>query len=78
MFVKKFDFLSPKITLYYKGSSSHSSKLSGIISIISVIFIFSLSIYFSLDLIQRKNPNTYYINRFVGHTLLALMQYVLL
>ena len=66
MFVKKFDFLSPKITLYYKGSPSHSSKLSGILSIISVIFIFSLSIYFSLDLIQRKNPNSYqYINRFV-------------
>lgn len=65
MFVKKFDFLSPKITLYYKGSSSHSSILSGILSIISVIAIFSLSIYFSLDLIERKNPDTYYLNRFV-------------
>jgi len=65
MFVKKFDFLSPKITLYYKGSSSHSSILSGILSIISIIVIFSLSIYFSLDLIERKNPDSYYINRFV-------------
>ena len=65
MFVKKFDFLSPKITLYYKGSSSHSSILSGIISIISIIVIFSLSIYFSLDLIERKNPDSYYLNRFV-------------
>jgi len=65
MFVKKFDFLSPKITLYYKGSSSHSSELSGILSIISIIAIISLSIYFSLDLIQRKNPDSYYINRFV-------------
>ena len=65
MFFKKFDFLSPKISLYYKGSSSHSSKLSGILSIISVIIIISLSIYFSLELIQRKNPYSYYINRFV-------------
>ena len=65
MLVKKFDFLSPKISLYYKGSSSHSSKLSGILSIISVIIIISLSIYFSLELIQRKNPYSYYINRFV-------------
>ena len=65
MFVKKFDFLSPKITLYYKGSSSHSSILSGILSIISIIVIFSLSIYFSLDLIERKNPDSYYLNRFV-------------
>ena len=60
MFVKKFDFLSPKLTLYYKGSSSHSSELSGILSIISIIAIISLSIYFSLDLIQRKNPDSYY------------------
>ena len=65
MFVKKFDFLSPKITLYYKGSFSHSSILSGILSIISIIVIFSLSIYFSLDLIERKNPDSYYLNRFV-------------
>ena len=65
MFAKKFDFLSPKITLYYKGSPSHSSILSGILSIISIIVIFSFSIYFSLDLIQRKNPDSYYLNHFV-------------
>ena len=65
MFIREFDYLSPQITLYYKGSSSHSSIISGIISIISFCIIFSFGIYFFLDLIERKNPESYYLNRFV-------------
>ena len=65
MFIKEFDFLSPKISLYYKGSLSHSSSFSAILSIISFIIIATFSIYFSLDLIQRKNPDFYYLNRYV-------------
>jgi len=64
MFIKEFDFLSPKISLYYKGSLSHSSSFSAILSIISFIIIATFSIYFSLDLIQRKNPDFYYLNRY--------------
>ena len=65
MLIKECDYLSPKITLYYKGLSSHSSIFSGILSLISIIIIISFGIYFSLDFIQKKNPDAYYINQFV-------------
>ena len=64
MYIKYIDYLSPKITFYYKGYLSHSSILSGIISIIAIIFVIILIIYFSLDIIQRKSPNTSYFKTF--------------
>ena len=68
MFLKHIDFLSPQITLYYKGYLSHSTIISGIISIISFILIILLAIYYSLDLIKRENPIVYFFNRFVDNT----------
>ena len=65
MLFKELDFLSPKISLYYNGSLSHSSLFSINLSIISSIIIITFSIYFSLDLIERKNPDFYYLNRYV-------------
>ena len=65
MILKKLDFLSPPITLYHKGFLSHSSTISGIISIISFIIIIIFTIYNSLDLIKRQNPKAYFFNRFV-------------
>ena len=65
MFIKKVDFLSPKITFYYKGALSHSSIFSGIISIISILLIILLALYFSLDIIKRKNPKAFYFNSFI-------------
>ena len=65
MILKEIDFLSPKITLYQKGYLSHSSIISGIISIITLIIIISFGIYYSLDLIRRENPKVYFFNRFV-------------
>ena len=64
MFFKHCDYLSPTITLYYKGFSSHTSIISGLISIFAIIFIINIAIYFSLDLIQRKNPKSFYFNIF--------------
>ena len=65
MIFKQLDYLSPYVTFYHKGFLSHSSILSGILSIISFILILAISIYFSLDLIERKNPTAFYFNRFV-------------
>ena len=65
MFIKKLDYLSPPITFYYTGSLSHSSIVSGILSIFSFILIVVIAIYFSLDLIKRKNPTAFYYNHFV-------------
>ena len=65
MFLKNFDFLSPQITLYHKGLLSHSSVVSGIISIISFIIIIIFAACYSMDLIKRENPKVFFFNRFV-------------
>ena len=65
MFIKYLDYLSPKITFYSKGHLSHSSIISGITSIIANIFIIFLAVYFFLDVIHRKNPNTSFFHSFV-------------
>ena len=60
---KYFDFISPKITLYYKGRLQHTSIPSILISILSVISITVFSIIFSLDFILRRNPTGFYYKR---------------
>ena len=65
MFLKHLDYISPSISFYYKGYLSHSSILSGILSIIAFILILIVTIYFSLDIIQRQNPTAFYFNRFI-------------
>jgi len=65
MFIKRLDFISPPVTFYHQGYLSHSSIISGIISIISVAFIFSLALYFLLDIIKREDPNVFYYNTFI-------------
>jgi len=65
MFFKRLDFLSPPITFYQKGYLSHPSILSGILSIISMILILILTVYFSLEIIQRKNPKIFSYTTFV-------------
>ena len=57
MIFKKFDFISPEITLFYKGSLSHSSIISGIISLISCSIIILISIYYFLNLIYRERDS---------------------
>ena len=54
MILKKIDFVSPEITLFYKGSLSHSSIISGILSLISCCIIIGISIYYFLSLIYRE------------------------
>ena len=53
MFLKKIDCLSPEITLFYKGSLSHSSSFSGILSIIACIIILICSGYYFIGVIAR-------------------------
>ena len=65
MFFKKFDIISPTISIYHKGSLKHSSIFSGIISIISVLFIFIIVIYYSLDMIRKTNPKIYNIESYI-------------
>ena len=65
MFIRQLDYLSPSITFYHKGFLSHSSIVSGIISIISFAIIICLAIYFSLDVINRQNPTTFYCSGYI-------------
>ena len=64
MFIKKLDYLSPPVTFYYQGSLSHSSIVSGIISIISILLLFIQIVYYTLDIINRKGVNAFYFNTF--------------
>ena len=54
MILKKIDFISPEITLFYKGSLSHSSIISGIISLVSCFAIISATIYYFLSIFYRE------------------------
>ena len=65
MLFRKLDFLSPGVTFYYKGSLSHSSIFSGILSLILLVCLIIVGIYYSLDIIERKNPNSYYFQSYV-------------
>ena len=65
MFIKKCDFISPTITLYFKGSSSHVSIYSGILSIITIIIIIIATIYYLLEFIRRNSPKAYFFTRYV-------------
>ena len=65
MFLKKLDFLSPDITLYHKGDISHSSWMSGIVSLIQVIVLLTCGVYFFLDFINHREPKAYFYNRFI-------------
>ena len=60
MFLKKFDYLSYPLTLYFNNYSSHSSIISGIITIITYLLCFILTIYVSKDFLFKENPNAYH------------------
>ena len=63
-FLSFIDIISPKITLYYKGQTKHSSLPSQIISIITILALTVLSVIFSLDFFLKKNPTCFYYNRY--------------
>lgn len=63
MYIRKLDYFSPLITLYYKGETRHSSLFSGIISILFSIFVFLVCLFISLDFLLKKNPSSSYFKR---------------
>ena len=66
MFLKHLDFLSPKVTFYYRGFLSHASIISGILSVISIMFIIYLTIYYSIEIFKRKTPDSFFFNSFIN------------
>ena len=64
-FIKKFDIISPPITLYFKGEDQHSSIFSGILSIIVSSAILAATIYYFLGFINKDSPKAYFFNRYI-------------
>ena len=64
MIFRQMDFLSPRITFYYKGFLSHPSIISGILSLFSFILIIIVTIYYSLELFQKEHPTAFYFKSF--------------
>ncbi len=60
MLIGKFDYISPLITLYYKGETRHSSIFSGLISIILAIFVIIIGVFVSFDFLFKRNPTSFY------------------
>jgi len=65
MFFKKFDYLSPPITLFFKEENIHSSIFSGILSFIAYALVFIAGIYYILEFINKRNPKAYFFNRYI-------------
>ena len=65
MFLKKFDIISPQITLYYKGETNHPSIISGVITIISCIIVLIFGIINLVDCLNKKKPTAYFFNRYI-------------
>jgi hypothetical protein len=65
--MKALDILSPEIKLYYKDSIRHQNIYSAFLSLIVCILGLSISIYFTLELIERKSPKAFGVNKYIGN-----------
>ena len=65
MIFRKMDMISPPITIFYKGDSSHSSIFSGILTIIVYVLCLGFGIQYGIRFIRHQNPKVYYYNRYV-------------
>ena len=63
MFISNFDYISPDITLFYNGSSKHSSFFSGILSIFLTMFAVIFGYFISMDFLFHKNPTSFYFRK---------------
>ena len=63
--LKKCDCLSEQNSIYFNNEKSHQSLISGIITIICYTLIFFFLIYFSIDVIKKKNPTSYFFKKYI-------------
>ena len=68
MIFKKLDTISPPITIYFKGDSSHSSIFSGILSLIVFFISFYFGIEYVIGFLLHKDPKVYSYNRYIEDT----------
>ena len=63
--IKKFDLLSPPITLFFKGEPQHPSIPSVILSVISYSLVLVATIYYFLGFINKDSPKAYFFTRYI-------------
>ena len=63
--IRRLDFLSPPITLYYKGENSHSSIFAGLLTIIVYSICLMFIIFYAIEFIKKSNPQVCYYNRYI-------------
>ena len=57
MSLSKFDYISPKITLFYYGTKRHSSNLGGILTALMVLLSASYVFYLIYNILRHKITN---------------------
>ena len=65
MYIRKLDFISPPITLYYKRKNTHSSIFGGILTIIIYLICLTFGIFYAIQFFNKSNPQVCYYNRYV-------------
>ena len=65
MFLRRIDMLSPKITLYYKQKNTHTSVISGILTIIALSLIIIFTVMYFIRYANKENPTAYFFNRYI-------------
>ena len=63
--LSKFDWLTPPVTLYYKGELQHSSIGSAVMSILGYATSIFIGLYLSLDFFMRRSPTVFCFNRYI-------------
>ena len=64
MFLDKFDFISPPITLYYFNKERHINPISGCLTLTVYVSILICSLFFFIQFLSKDNPVTFYYNHF--------------
>ena len=65
MFLKKLEMISPPITIFYKGNSTHPSVFSGILTLMVYFVAFYFGIRYGIEYLRHQNPQIYYYNRYI-------------
>ena len=64
MSIDKIDFLSPKITFYFKGKQRHNSKFGGVLTVIMLLLVCIVIIYYIYCVATYRNQTTMFYKKY--------------
>ena len=64
MFFENFDFLSPKITLFYKYKKRHSSPIGGILTTLMILICLLFIFRFLINLLFHSTPSVIFFRKY--------------